>query len=71
MTLKMQLIVDEKLLLFKGDEFHSELRNHALRGKYLGFRSIDINVDLRALYKKIDGLYVLFAFLGTHSDLYE
>ena len=49
------------------------LRNHPLRGKYAGFRSIDVTDDYRALFKiretKKEAI-VIFHFLGTHEDLY-
>lgn len=47
------------------------LRDHALKGTYEGYRSINITGDLRALYKtQADGSLIIFALLGTHSQLY-
>ena len=60
----------DKLHIFEKDPYSRILRNHALKGKYTGYRSIDIAGDLRALYY-IDGeKIVIFAFIGTHSQLY-
>ena len=60
----------DRLHLFEQDPNSKVLRNHALKGKYVGFRSIDIAGDLRALYY-IDGeTIVIFAFIGSHSQLY-
>jgi len=60
----------ERLRLFEQDPNSKVLRNHPLKGKYIGYRSIDIAGDLRALYY-IDGeKIVIFAFIGSHSELY-
>jgi len=55
--------------LFLSDEFDPILNNHALKGKYLGYRSINITGDLRVLYKK-EGNMVIFTAIDTHSNLY-
>lgn len=60
----------ERLRLFGKDEFSPTLNNHALKGKYLGHRSINITGDLRALYKK-RGNIVIFTIIDTHSNLYK
>jgi len=64
----------ENLLLFIDDPDHSVLRNHALKGKYTGYRSIDVIEDWRAIFKvtrtgkrKIITLHML----GTHKKLYR
>lgn len=59
----------EKILLFESDEFNPILNSHALKGKYLGYRSINITGDLRAIYKK-NGSAVIFVALDSHSNLY-
>jgi mRNA-degrading endonuclease YafQ of YafQ-DinJ toxin-antitoxin module len=41
-----------------------------LTGEYAGLYSINITGDIRALYEKIDESYVIFGFIGTHSQLY-
>ena len=48
----------------------SELNNHALHGEYLGYRSINITGDLRAVYEIQDEKAVKFLFIDTHSNLY-
>jgi addiction module RelE/StbE family toxin len=60
----------DQLRVFQNNPFAPELRNHALKGRYVGFRSIDIAWDLRALYYLKDDTVVIFAFVGTHSQLY-
>ncbi|HTE57111.1 MAG TPA: type II toxin-antitoxin system RelE/ParE family toxin [Verrucomicrobiae bacterium] len=60
----------ERLELFKKDPQARVLRDHALKGKYIGYRSIDIQGDLRALYYVKDDTIVIFALIGSHSQLY-
>lgn len=60
--------------LFNDDPDHPQLRNHPLRDKFSGFRSIDVTGDWRALYKirnsKLKTI-ITFNILGTHDQLYE
>ncbi len=60
----------ERLDLFKKNPNDKVLRDHALKGSYKGYRSIDIQGDLRALYYIKDGRVIIFALIGTHSQLY-
>ena len=61
----------ERLALFFQDEFGLILGNHPLRGKYQGYRSINIGGDLRALYKKTARNAVIFVAVNTHNKLYK
>lgn len=56
--------------IFVKNPFDKRLRNHALKGKYIGYRSIDITGDVRALYTVKDDKIILFGFIGSHSQLY-
>jgi addiction module RelE/StbE family toxin len=67
--LKQQKFQD-RLLIFEQNPHDQKLRNHALKGAYEGYRSIDIEWDLRALYYIDNNVIVIFAFIGTHSQLY-
>jgi mRNA interferase YafQ len=60
----------ERLVIFRENPFDPELRNHALKGKFLGYRSIDITGDIRALYTVKGNTIIIFGFIGTHSQLY-
>ena len=63
----------ERILLFSKDPYSLQLDNHTLRKKYQGYRSIDITVDYRAIYKeRQEGKEILayFTLLGTHTELY-
>ncbi len=60
----------ERLEIFIEDPFDPRLRNHPLKGKLKGYRSINITGDWRALFKEVeDGVY--FVIIGTHSQLYK
>lgn len=61
----------ERRDLFLADPYHPLLNNHPLRGKYEGYRSINIGGDLRAIYKHLGQDTVLFAEIGSHHTLYS
>ncbi|MDP3015312.1 MAG: type II toxin-antitoxin system mRNA interferase toxin, RelE/StbE family [bacterium] len=63
--------VKERLALFIQDEFNPVLNNHPLRGKYLGYRSVNIAGDLRSIYKRISFDIIIFIAIDTHSNLYK
>ena len=66
-----QARVKERLALFLEDEFGPVLNNHPLRGKYEGYRSINIMGDLRAIYKFQRPDLCIFVAVGTHHKLYQ
>jgi len=59
----------ERVTLFSENPLHPTLRNHALKGKYKQYRSIDITGDFRALYLQNEK-EAIFDAAGTHSQLY-
>ena len=64
----------EKLLLFSKNPNDPQLNNHTLQTEYLGYRSIDITADYRALYIEIhegEETIAYFVLLGTHPELYR
>jgi len=58
-----------RLILFEKDEFNPVLNSHALKGKYQGYKSINITGDIRAIYRK-NAEDVIFVEIGSHSRLY-
>lgn len=67
-ALKKQFYV--RLALYEADPQAKVLNDHALKGKYTGYRSINVSGDMRALYR-IDGDRItIFCFIGTHGQLY-
>lgn len=66
----IQAAFERRLELFKEEPSHPQLKNHNLRGKYKGYRSINITGDWRALYTESKKV-IWFEGLGTHSNLYK
>jgi len=59
-----------RLEMFMLDQNNPLLGNHKLHGKYVGYKSINITADIRAIYKKVDANTFDFVEIGTHSQLY-
>lgn len=73
-SMKIQKAFDERLKIFKADRFSDVLNNHSLEGAYMGFRSINITGDWRALYTleaRGEKTTCIFRMMGTHSKLYK
>lgn len=72
--LTIKIAFKEARELFLDNPDHPHLRNHALREKYAGYRSIDVTDDWRALFKirksKLK-ITLTFHILGTHAQLYK
>jgi len=69
-SIKIQTRFKERLKLFLCEPYNPSLENHALRGEWQKFRSINITGDYRALYRYIDDHIVEFFIIDTHSNLY-
>lgn len=65
---KVKEKLEDRLRLFAKDEFDPILNNHSLKGKWLGYRSINITGDLRAIFKRGTG-EVIFSAIDSHSNL--
>ena len=63
--------VEDRILLFSQDPFHPLLRNHALTGKYRGYRSVSVGGDLRVIFKMVSRDTTLVITIGTHTQLYD
>ncbi len=70
LNIKIKNQFKKHIELFKLNPFDITLRNHALKGRYLGYRSIDISGDVRALYTIKGNTLIIFVFIGTHNQLY-
>ena len=69
LSLKIRTKFQERLLIFEKDEFEPVLNNHALKGKWLGYRSINVTGDVRAIFKR-DPQTAIFVTIDSHSNLY-
>jgi len=64
----------KRLALFILNKHDRQLVDHPLKGKWSGFRSINVTGDWRAIYHQLgDGgiEWVEFVEIGTHSELYR
>lgn len=71
--LKVKVAFREAVVLFLEDPDNPQLRNHLLREKYSGFRSINVTDDYRAIFRIKKEKYqsiVTFHELDTHDELY-
>ncbi len=59
----------ERRDIFLQDESNPVLNNHALKGKYQGYRSINVSGDIRVIYRK-NANDIIFVEIGSHSRLY-
>lgn len=66
----MRLRFKERLKLFIDNPTHPQLKVHALKGKYIGYWSMNISGDLRAIYTYDGDSIIMFFAIGTHSQLY-
>jgi len=67
---KLQQQFTERLQLFTHNPTDVRLRVHPLKGNYAGYWSMNISGDLRALFYREGEAIVIFALIGTHSQLY-
>ena len=70
LTPKLQMQFGERVKLFQTDPTNIQLRIHPLKGQFAGYWSMNISGDLRALYYYEGDEVILFALIGTHSQLY-
>ncbi len=70
LTPKLRLQFKNLQRLWLNDPYNPQLHLHMLTGEYAGLYSINITGDIRALYEKIGTGYILFGFIGRHSQLY-
>lgn len=71
LPIKIQKKFDDRIILFVEDPTNPVLRVHPLQGSYSGYWSMNISGDLRAVYLKRSDELVIFALIGTHSQIYE
>ncbi len=69
LTQAQKIKFKERRNIFLQDEFNPILNNHALKGKYQGYRSINITGDIRVIYEN-SSEDVVFVKIGSHSKLY-
>ena len=69
LTQQQKTRTKKRLGFFLKNPYNEKLSNHALRGKYLDYRSINITGDIRAIYKYINEQKCIFVAIVKHSQL--
>lgn len=67
---KIQNQFDGRLRLFMSDSSDQRLRIHPLKGSFAGYWSMNVSGDFRVLYLLGGNEIIIFALIGTHSELY-
>lgn len=61
---------DEKIAIFLSNKYDKRLNNHELKWNLSKYRSINVTWDIRALYYEQWEAIIIFALIGSHSELY-
>ena len=67
---KLQEKFYEQLAILQKNITDKRLNNHALTGKYLGYRSFNVAGDWRVIFEETDNETIELVNIGTHSQLY-
>jgi addiction module RelE/StbE family toxin len=66
---KIQAQTEERVEFFLQDRFHPLLNFHALKGEYEDCFSINVNADVRVIFRvSADTMHLIR--VGSHSQLY-
>ena len=71
LSIDKKQLVSDAIELFSENPMHDSLRNHPLRDKWVNYRSITADDDLRLHYRVINKDTALFVAVGTHDELYK
>ena len=69
LSTKLRAKLYERLRIFQENQFNPVLNNHSLSGKWLGYRSIEVTGDIRAIFKQ-ENSGALFVDVDNHNNLY-
>ena len=65
---RLEIVADK---LANNEILEPKYRDHALKGKYIGFREYHIDPDLLLVYQKQDDVLILYLLrIGSHSELF-
>lgn len=67
---KIQKQFDSRVLLLISNPANRALHIHPLKGKYIGYWSMNVSGDFRALFRRTGDEIIIFGLIGSHSDLY-
>jgi addiction module RelE/StbE family toxin len=64
-------LVEGALELFEENPMHESLRNHPLKEKWVSYKSIAADDDLRLHFRIVNEDIALFVAVGSHDELYK
>ncbi len=64
-------LVTDAIELFTENPMHDSLRSHPLRDKWVNYRSITADDNLRLHYRLVNKDTALIVAAGTHNELYK
>lgn len=68
----LERIMDAVRLLCAQQPLPAAFRDHALKGKFAGYRDCHVEPDLVLIYRIVEGRLELVCFrLGSHADLFS
>ena len=68
--IKIKQKFSESLNIFSKDQFNPLLKNHALKGRMFGYRSISLTGNYRVIYRYISDDILKLVDVGTHNQVY-
>ena len=71
LTNKQKIQVMDTIDHFIDKPFDSDLRNHSLKGEWIGYGSISVGGDLRLHFKMENQKTACFVAVGSHNQLYK
>ena len=69
-NLTMDLLQEVMNILISGKPLPQKYRDHALTGKYKGYRECHVKPDWLLVYYKTEDT-IVFAKTGSHTDLFD
>lgn len=67
---KVQRQFEIRFKLLISDAYTPQLRLHKVSGNYRNYWSMNVNGDVRALFRYEGEDIIILGFIGTHSQLY-
>lgn len=72
LDLDMQNKFRQRLELYLLDRDNIILNVHQLKGKFIGYYSLNVTGDVRLIFRYLSDSNAIFLFdIGSHSELYE
>ncbi len=71
LSIKQKKQFTGRLAVLTIDKTNTILNNHPLKSKYLGYRSINITGDVRAIFIEHAADHLEFVYIGKHAQLYD